>query len=88
MQRLVPARYSSPRSKDPRGCPNGYGWNVVRTDRNTRMLAHTGQDDLIRHISYLYAFPDEGVVVILLADAPLSLSNETLRGMIGILFPD
>lgn len=66
----------------------GYGWNIVRTDRGTRMWAHTGQDDLLSHVSYLYAFPDEGVLVILLANAELAVANETLRGLLRMLFPD
>jgi len=69
------------------GVSYGYGWNIVETPRGTRMLAHSGQDDLITHVSYLYAFPDEDVVLILLTDSGTNIGNETLIGMRNILFP-
>ena len=66
----------------------GYGWNIVNTTRNTRMLAHSGQDDVITHVSYLYAFPDEGVVLIILSDSAMDVGTRTLIGMREILFTD
>jgi len=65
----------------------GYGWNIVETSRETRMIAHTGQDDLLRHVSYLYAFPDEEVLIIVLADSTVGISTEALRGIRHIIFP-
>lgn len=64
----------------------GYGWNIVKTSRGTTMLAHTGQDDMITHVSFLYAFPDENVIFILLSNAPLQLSVDTMAGLREILF--
>lgn len=63
------------------GVSYGYGWNIVETSENTRMLAHTGQDDMITHVTYLYAFPNEDIVLILFTTSSVAIGTETLRGM-------
>lgn len=64
----------------------GYGWQIVETSRQTRLLAHGGADDGLGHFTYFYRFMDEGVVVILLSNATEAVADETIDGVFGITF--
>lgn len=65
----------------------GYGWQVARTARGTRLLAHSGAESELRHFAFLYRFIDEDIVVIALSNSPEGIAQETFGGLLRVLFP-
>jgi CubicO group peptidase (beta-lactamase class C family) len=47
----------------------GYGWQIVTTPRNTRLIAHGGTDDFIGHSSDFRYYVDEGILLIVTSNA-------------------
>lgn len=64
----------------------GYGWQVVRTPRETTLLAHNGAESGLDHYAYLYRYVDDGVVVVVLSNAPEAVARETLRAVLQAVF--
>ena len=61
-----------------------YGWDVLRTDRNTTRLWHNGAN----HVFYadFFRFIDEGVTIILMTNSWQDSFNETGRVVSKIIF--
>ncbi|HEX8430075.1 MAG TPA: serine hydrolase domain-containing protein [Longimicrobium sp.] len=64
----------------------GYGWQVLRTSRGTRLITHTGGESGIDHYSSLRRYVDEGVTIVVLSNAPEELTWEVHRGLISLIF--
>jgi CubicO group peptidase (beta-lactamase class C family) len=64
-----------------------YGWDVLKTDRNTTRLWHNGTNRVF--YTDFYRFIDEGVTIILMTNKSLNNFNDTGRVISKIIFePD
>ena len=63
----------------PKGGAYGLGWQVAKTARGTRLLAHTGAESKLHHYAALYYLPDDRVVVTMVSDADEDVAFATLR---------
>lgn len=63
----------------------GYGWQVIDTDRGTRLLTHSGAESGIEHYASVRRYVDDGWTVVLLSNAPEELTWQTLSEVDRIL---
>jgi CubicO group peptidase (beta-lactamase class C family) len=61
-----------------------YGWDVLKTDRNTRRVWHNGSNNVF--YADFYRFIDEGVTIILLTNRWQNSFNDTGRVISKIVF--
>lgn len=47
----------------------GYGWQIVTTSRDTKLIAHGGTDDFIGHSSDFRYYVDEGILLVVASNA-------------------
>ncbi|HEX9953327.1 MAG TPA: serine hydrolase domain-containing protein [Rubricoccaceae bacterium] len=77
----------APQVEKPGGGAYGYGWQVTRTPRGTTLVSHGGAESGLGHYAGMYQYIDEDVVVIALSNATEDEAQETLRGVLRMLFP-
>jgi CubicO group peptidase (beta-lactamase class C family) len=65
---------------------SGYGWQVMRTVRGTRLVTHSGAESGLEHYASLRRYVDEGITVVLLSNARESLTWDVQRSLISTLF--
>lgn len=59
---------------------------MLRTNRGTTLIAHSGAESGLDHYSSLRRYIDEGIVVVLLSNAPEELTWDVQRGLLAVLF--
>jgi CubicO group peptidase (beta-lactamase class C family) len=76
----------SPQIRRSEDAAYGYGWQVLRTNRGTTLIAHSGAESGLDHYSSLRRYIDEGIAVVLLSNAPEELTWDVQRGLLAVLF--
>jgi tetratricopeptide (TPR) repeat protein len=61
-----------------------YGWDVMKTDRNTRRVWHNGSNNVF--YADFYRFIDEGITIILMTNKWQNSFNDTGRIISNIIF--
>lgn len=61
----------SPKIKNTAGENYGYGFNVDKTARGTRVFGHSGDDDAIGHNAVYLNFPDENVKIFITSNSAM-----------------